>query len=91
MPSPVPELLALSMAAVVVSWLVGFAILRVLAARAAVKADRGEFFELMRDFGWMLEKARPWSTLGRVSLVWLFAIPSLLVLAVCLAFCCGHR
>lgn len=56
-------------------WFVGIVVLRLATARMAASAGRGDFFALLRDIGWMLEKGRSWTTLGRFTLAWMLGGP----------------
>lgn len=73
-------------------WFVGIVVLRLVTARMAVRAGRGGFFVLLRDVGWLLEKDRPWTALGRLTLAWMLGGPLAIVGVLLLtAFIVGRR
>jgi hypothetical protein len=80
-----PRALFSILAAAMLAWFGGFAVLRIVTARRAAKAGRGEYVWLLTDIGWMWEKGRPWTSLARFTFVWLFGGPVLLVGGVALA------
>lgn len=73
-------------------WFVGIVVLRLVTARMAARAGRGDFFALLRDVGWLLEKERPWTVLGRFTLAWMLGGPFAIVgILYAMAFFVGHR
>ena len=69
-------------AVAMVVWLPVFVVLKVAAARFAVRVRQEDFFSLLTSMAWMVERDRPWTGLGRAAVAWLFLYPPLVVLVV---------